>query len=53
MHKVVFEVPAIQKKKKKATIRLHLRSTRPEERRRKKLEQLMTEVLKSQTHLPA
>lgn len=53
MHKVVFEVPAIQKKKKKATIRLHLRSTRPEERRRKKLEQLMTEVLKSQMHLPA
>lgn len=52
MHKVVFEVPAIQEKKK-ATIRLHLRSTRPEERRRKKLEQLMTEVLKSQTHLPA
>lgn len=50
MQKAVFEVPAIKKKKK--AIRLHLRNTRPEERR-KKSEQLTAEVLKSQRHLPA
>lgn len=49
MHKVVFEVPAIKRKKELLD---DIRSARPEERRRKKSEQLTMEVLKSQTHLP-
>lgn len=52
MHKMVYEMPAIKKKKKRA-IRLHIRSRRPEERRQQKSEQLTTEMLKSQMHLPA